>query len=70
VRIVSSRKTENSPQAPPKVMGATVALIAAIQAAETCKLLLGYDSSLTRGWLQADLLQNEYETLINISPND
>jgi molybdopterin/thiamine biosynthesis adenylyltransferase len=55
-------QTAGSPE-PPKVMGATVALIAAVQAAETCKLLLGYDSPLTRGWLQADLLQNEYEIL-------
>jgi len=52
-------------QEPPKVMGATVALIAAIQAAETCKLLLGHDSPLSRGWLQADLLRCNYETLAN-----
>jgi molybdopterin-synthase adenylyltransferase len=57
-------QTAGSPE-PPKVMGATVALIAAIQAAETCKLLLGHDSPLNRGWLQADLLRCDYETLTN-----
>ena len=62
-------QTAGSPEAP-KVMGATVACIAAIQAAETCKLLLGYDSPLNRGWLQVDLLQSEYENLINIPPYD
>lgn len=54
---------------PPRVMVMSVALIAAIQAAETCKLLLGHPSTLTNGWLQADLLHCEYETLItNNSP--
>ncbi len=55
-------QTAGSPKAP-KVMVMTVALIGAIQAAETCKLLLGHDSPLTRGWLQADLLHCDYETL-------
>lgn len=56
---------------PPRVMVMNVALIAAIQAAETCKLLLGHHSPLTNGWLQTDLLYCEYETLIiNNSRNE
>jgi len=60
-------QTAGSPE-PPKVMGATVALIAAIQAAETCKLILGYDSPLAKGWLQSDILHSEYEIFTNKSP--
>lgn len=56
--------TAGSPK-PPKVLAMTVALVAAIQAAETCKILLGHESPLAHGWLQADLLSNEY-TNINL----
>jgi len=48
----------------PRVMVMSVALIAAIQAAEACKLLLGHSSPLTNGLLQTDLLHCEYETLL------
>ena len=52
-----------SSQTPPLVLPMTVALIAAIQAAETCKYLLNLDSPLTKKFLQTDLLQQEYETI-------
>jgi molybdopterin/thiamine biosynthesis adenylyltransferase len=54
----------------PKVLPMTVTLIAATQAAEVCKMLLGYDSPLTRGWLQADLLHCDYQTLDNRTSRD
>ncbi|MCF8055629.1 MAG: HesA/MoeB/ThiF family protein [Desulfocapsa sp.] len=57
-------QTSGPPEAP-KVMVTTVAFIAAIQAAEASKLLLGHDSPLTRGWLQCDLLHCEHEILPN-----
>jgi molybdopterin-synthase adenylyltransferase len=44
----------------PQVLSPTVALLAAIQAAEVCKLILGQDSPLTTTWLHCDLLNCEY----------
>ena len=44
----------------PKVLPPTVALLAAMQAAEVCKLILGHDSPLTAAWLHCDLLHCEY----------
>ena len=49
----------------PTVMPMTVALISAMQAAETCKFLLGKDSSLNEAWLQCDLLFCEYDQFKN-----
>jgi len=46
-----------------KTLSMTVALVAAIQVSETCKLLLGHDSSLTGGWLQCDLLHNDFDMI-------
>ncbi len=54
--------------APPKVLPMTVSLIAAIQAAEACKLLLGHASPLTHGWLQCDLLHCDFDTLPLVPP--
>lgn len=50
---------------PPTVMPMTVALIAAMQAAEVCKILLGKGSHLDEGWLQCDLLFCEYDQIKN-----
>ncbi len=47
----------------PTVLPMTVALVAAMQATEVCKLIIHCGQSLNRGWLQADLLENEYETI-------
>jgi molybdopterin/thiamine biosynthesis adenylyltransferase len=39
----------------PSVLSCTVAVVASIQAAETCKLLLGMDSPLHNSWMNIDL---------------
>ncbi|MBU0945126.1 MAG: ThiF family adenylyltransferase [Proteobacteria bacterium] len=44
----------------PHVLSPTVALLAAMQAAEVGKLILGQDSPLTAAWLHCDLLNCEY----------
>lgn len=46
---------------PVNVLAPTVTLIAAIQAAETCKLILGIDSPLARNWMLCDLLDDVFE---------
>ena len=46
---------------PVNVLAPTVTLIAAIQAAETCKLILGLDSPLERSWMLCDLLEDAFE---------
>jgi molybdopterin-synthase adenylyltransferase len=51
--------TENTP--PPHVLPMTVSLVASLQAAEVCKLILGKGSVLRDGWLQCDLLNCDYE---------
>jgi molybdopterin/thiamine biosynthesis adenylyltransferase len=43
------------------VLAPTVTLIAAVQAAETCKLILGIDSPLARSWMLCNLLDNVFE---------
>ncbi|MBU1138528.1 MAG: HesA/MoeB/ThiF family protein [Proteobacteria bacterium] len=48
---------------PPQVLPPTVALLAAMQAAEVCKLILGQNSPLTAAWLHCDLLNCEYHLL-------
>ncbi len=50
-------------QSPPTILPMTVALIASIQATETCKFLLNKESSLSGNILQTDLLQQEYELI-------
>lgn len=50
-------------QHPPRVLPMTVALIASIQASETCKYLLDLKSPLKQNFLQTDLLRQEYETI-------
>ena len=53
---------EGSASKPPvNVLAPTVTLIAAIQAAETCKLILGLDSPLKRSWMLCDLLEDVFE---------
>ncbi|HID69681.1 MAG TPA: HesA/MoeB/ThiF family protein [Desulfobacterales bacterium] len=49
----------------PNVMPMTVALLAAMQAAEVCKFLLGKGSLIDEGWLQCDLLFSEYDHIKN-----
>jgi molybdopterin/thiamine biosynthesis adenylyltransferase len=46
---------------PPSVLSFTVAIIAGIQAAETCKLLLGMDSPLQNNWLSMDLRRMTFD---------
>jgi len=53
---------------PPKVLPMTVALIAAMQAAEACKCLLHKGSPLQNGWLQCDLLHCDYEQIFQEKP--
>ncbi len=48
---------------PPGVTAPTVAVVAGMQAAETCKLLLGLPSPLKGNWLSCNLLACEYELL-------
>ena len=48
----------------PTVLPMTVALIAAIQAAEACKCILQKKSPLQNGWLQCDLLNCDYEYIL------
>ena len=53
---------EGSANKPPvNVLAPTVTLIAAIQAAQTCKLILGLDSPLARSWMLCDLLEDVFE---------
>lgn len=52
----------------PKVLPMTVALIAAMQAAEACKCLLQKRSPLQNGWLQCDLLSCDYEQIPQETP--
>ncbi len=52
----------------PKVLPMTVALIAAMQAAEACKCLLQKQSPLQTGWLQCDLLNCDYEQIFQEKP--
>ncbi len=54
--------TENT--LPPHIVPMTVSLIASLQAAEACKLILGTGSPLRDGWLQCDLLYSDYERII------
>ena len=55
---------EGASPAGPRVMVMSVAFVAAMQAAETCKLLLDHNSILSRGWLLADLLHCDFETVM------
>lgn len=55
--------SHQTPKTPPLVLPMTVALIASIQASETCKYLLNLNSPLTKKFLQTDLLQQEYEKI-------
>ena len=48
--------------APPSVLACTVAVVASLQAAETCKVLLGMDSLLHNNWMSIDLLRMTFET--------
>jgi len=52
----------------PEVLPMTVALIAAMQAAEACKCLLHKGSPLQHGWLQCDLLHCDYEQISQEKP--
>ncbi len=53
---------------PPTVKAMTVAAIAALQAAEICKLIVKKESPLHKAWLYCDLLHCDYE-LIQLSEN-
>lgn len=52
----------------PKVLPMTVALIAAMQAAEACKYLLQKESPLQNGWLQCDLKNCDYDQILQEKP--
>jgi len=53
--------TENT--LPPHVVPMTVSLVASLQAAEACKLILGSGLPILDGWLQCDLLHSDYERI-------
>jgi len=55
--------TETETDSTPKVLPMTVALIAAMQAAEACKCILHQSSPLQNGWLQCDLKNCDYEQI-------
>ncbi len=48
---------------PPRVLPVTVGLIAALQAAEACKLILGRGPVRDNGWLQCDLYNGDFEAI-------
>jgi len=48
---------------PPHEVVMAVSLVASIQAAEACKLILGTGAPLSDGWLQCDLLHGDYEKI-------
>jgi molybdopterin-synthase adenylyltransferase len=50
---------------PPHVLSMTVAFIASIQVAETCKYLLNHESPLQQEYLQCDLLHCDFEKIPN-----
>lgn len=52
---------QNSTIPSPSVLPMTVALIAALQVTETCKIILKSVSHLNSGWLQCDLLFHDYD---------
>lgn len=52
----------------PKVLPMTVALIAAMQVSEACKHILRKRSPLQNGWLQCDLLNCDYEQILQDKP--
>lgn len=54
---------ESATPPPLQVIAPTVAVIAGMQAAETCKLLLGLPSVLSSSWLSCNLLDCEYEPI-------
>ena len=47
----------------PSVLSCTVGLIASVQAAETCKLLLGMDSPLHNTWMSIDLQRLTFDII-------
>lgn len=53
--------TENT--SVPHVIPMAVSLVASLQAAEACKLILGTGSPVNDGWLQCDLLHADYEKI-------
>ena len=62
--LIDSLYPNATTSSPPKVLPMTVALIAAMQAAEACKCLLNKTSPLQHGWLQCDLLHCDYEQIL------
>ena len=48
---------------PPRVLPMTVGLVAALQAAEACKLILGRGNVRDNGWLQCDLYNGDFEAI-------
>lgn len=61
--ITSHYPQKKESQIPHTVLPITVALVAAIQASEVCKRLLKIGSALDQGWLQTDLLTNEFTNI-------
>ncbi len=58
----TSRQTARTTP-PPHVLPMTVSLIASLQVAETCKLILNSGTPLDRGWLQCDLLTADFDII-------
>ncbi|HIP82365.1 MAG TPA: HesA/MoeB/ThiF family protein [Desulfocapsa sulfexigens] len=58
--LYSTPETDSTPT----VFPMTVALIAAMQATEVCKWILQKESPLQNGWLQCDLLNCDYDQIL------
>ncbi len=57
--------SEEHDQPAPSVLACTVALVASIQVAETCKLLLGMESDLHSNWMSIDLRRMTFDIIDN-----
>jgi molybdopterin/thiamine biosynthesis adenylyltransferase len=61
IRALYGETTEDKTDSP-SVLSCTVAVIASLQVAETCKLLLGMKSPLHNNWMSIDLRRMTFET--------
>ncbi len=62
IRELYQNHTENE-HSPPSVLSCTVATVASLQVAETCKLLLGIDSPLHDNWMSIDLRRMTFDLI-------
>jgi molybdopterin/thiamine biosynthesis adenylyltransferase len=62
IQDLYGRHTEDN-KTVPSVLSCTVAVIASMQVAETCKLLLGMESSLHNNWINIDLQRATFDII-------